>query len=97
MCTHISYGRVLENAGFWTLVKVNLGAGPVDRGIVLVQPVCSQNDVVIPNICDAKFYKLLVVGLVVSAIDANTLDGVVLHPAHDILGAVDITNREWGG
>ncbi len=97
MCTHISYRRVLENAGFWTSVKVNLGAGPVDRGIVLVQPVCSQNDIVIPNIHDIKFYKLLVVGLAVSAINANMLDGVVSHPAHDVLGAVNITNREWGG
>ncbi len=94
MCTHISYGRVLENAEFWTLVKVNLGAGPVDRGIVLVQPVRSQNDAVIPNICNVKLYKLLVVGLAVSAIDADTLDGIVLHPAHDVLRAVDVTNRE---
>ncbi len=78
------------------MIKVNLGASPVDRGIVLVQPVRFQNDVVIPNICDIKFYKLLVVGLAVSAIDANMSDDVVLHPAHDVLGAIDITNREWG-
>ncbi len=94
---HISYGRVLENAGFWTLVKVNLGAGLVDRGIVLVQPVRSQNDVVIPNIRDIKLYKLLMVGLALLAIDADTLNCIVLHPAHDILRAVNITNREWGG
>ncbi len=97
MCTHISYRRVLENIGFWTLVKVNLGAGPVNRGIVLVQPVCFQNDVVIPNIHDIKLYKLLMVGLAVLAIDANTLTGVVLHSAHDILKAVNVINREWGG
>ncbi len=97
VCTHICYRRVLENAGFWTLVNVNLGASPVDRGIVLIQPVRCQNDVVIPNICDVKLYTLLVVGLAVSAIDVNTLDGVVLHPTHDILGAIDITNRKWGG
>ncbi len=41
VCTHISYGRVLENASFWTLIKVDLGAGPVERRIVLVQPVRS--------------------------------------------------------
>ncbi len=79
------------------MVKVNLGAGSVNRSIVLVQPVRSQNDVVITNIRDIKLYKLLMVGLAVSAIDADTLDGVVLHPAHDILRAVDITNREWKG
>ncbi len=48
----------------------------------------------IPNIRDVKLYKLLVVGLAVLAIDADMLDGVVLHPAHDVLGAVNITNRE---
>ncbi len=79
------------------LVKVNLGAGLVDRRIGLIQPIHSQNNIVIPNICDVKLYKLLVVGLAVSAIDADTLDGVVSHPAHYVLRAVNVTNRKWEG
>ncbi len=58
-------------------MKINLGAGPVNRGIVLVQPVHSQNNIVIPNICNVKLYELLVVELAILAIDADMLDGVV--------------------
>ncbi len=43
----------------------------------------------VPNIRDMKLYKLLVVGLAVLAIDVNMLNGVVSHPAHDILRAVN--------
>ncbi len=60
--------RIFENASFWTLIKVNLGAGSVDKRIVLVQSIHSQNNIVIPNICDIKLYKLLVVGLAVSVV-----------------------------
>ena len=70
---------------------------PVDEGVVSLEPVGTQDDVLISDVSDIEFHVFFVIGGSIRVVEADTLDGVMIDVTKNILSAVNVSDGEWFG